>query len=606
MSRKSNNRRLRSGAALLVALVLSIVLSSIIGASLLFASNHHNLAYGNVRSEAALLLAEAGINDELQYFAKNLGNPNPALMTSQPVIANGETEVYPGDGHVIWGRKGSVDGYPGSYFWVYCTGSDGNAWNGSYATLPITIHASAKVNGNWRRVRAQANTISIFSLHAIFALAAYTNSSNAIGLSSATVTVEGVGGTNGTISNSSSTLVVSNALNANTTVVTSGQFTVSNVAGGGLVYTQPTPVIYQPVASVLKTMKNRTGDSDAQVWTWLAANSSNATGAYTYRANATSKTINTANCVQYALGSNILTNTGTGGTPKGVWTNAGYRPNSYNGSTGLVVQAASNASPIAITTPGNHGYSTGESVFIKNATGNTAANGNWKITKTGPKTFTLNGSTGNGTYTANSGITFANIVQTVILGPGDYYFTDINLTKGIGTEIVIDPQALASGGTPGQVRLWIYDPGNGTQNDFCQLPIKSTLAAGATEPDPKLFRVYYAKDNKGFTLERPPGVTTVNDSNVVESLTGDFHVYGAMYVVTKRPGDTSALFGTELKFAGSTAGDGGRIVLNGSLLADKIAFQGLCAIIFRDPSSSLDPAGGVGIVGGYRDDYANY
>jgi hypothetical protein len=67
----------------------------------------------------------------------------------------------------------------------------------------------------------------------------------------------------------------------------------------------------------------------------------------------------------------------------------------------LVVIAATNTSPIQITTSTNHGLTTGQSVFITEVGGNTAANGSFVITSTGATTFTLDGSTGNGAYTSS-------------------------------------------------------------------------------------------------------------------------------------------------------------------------------------------------------------
>ena len=71
---------------------------------------------------------------------------------------------------------------------------------------------------------------------------------------------------------------------------------------------------------------------------------------------------------------------------------------------------ATNAAPIAITTPTPHGLVTGQSVSLNAVGGNVAAIGAWTITVTGLTTFTLNGSdgtlsgayTGGGTYTASS------------------------------------------------------------------------------------------------------------------------------------------------------------------------------------------------------------
>lgn len=64
------------------------------------------------------------------------------------------------------------------------------------------------------------------------------------------------------------------------------------------------------------------------------------------------------------------------------------------------VTAATNASPIAITTAAPHGLATGATVFILGTLGNTAANGAWIIVVTGASTFTLTGSQGNGAWTS--------------------------------------------------------------------------------------------------------------------------------------------------------------------------------------------------------------
>ena len=66
-----------------------------------------------------------------------------------------------------------------------------------------------------------------------------------------------------------------------------------------------------------------------------------------------------------------------------------------------VVTAASNSTPISITTSAAHGYSTGYVVTVRGVGGNTAANVTSNaITVTGATTFTLDGTVGNGTYTS--------------------------------------------------------------------------------------------------------------------------------------------------------------------------------------------------------------
>lgn len=66
----------------------------------------------------------------------------------------------------------------------------------------------------------------------------------------------------------------------------------------------------------------------------------------------------------------------------------------------LYVQAASNTTPIEITTTTPHGINSGESVYITGVLGNTGANGSFTITSTGASTFTLTGSIGTGAYTS--------------------------------------------------------------------------------------------------------------------------------------------------------------------------------------------------------------
>jgi hypothetical protein len=66
---------------------------------------------------------------------------------------------------------------------------------------------------------------------------------------------------------------------------------------------------------------------------------------------------------------------------------------------------ASYTSPISIGTATAHGLITGANVVIAGVTGNAAANGTWPITVTDTTHFTLNGSTGNGTYTSGGTIT---------------------------------------------------------------------------------------------------------------------------------------------------------------------------------------------------------
>jgi photosystem II stability/assembly factor-like uncharacterized protein len=76
---------------------------------------------------------------------------------------------------------------------------------------------------------------------------------------------------------------------------------------------------------------------------------------------------------------------------------------------------ASNATPIVITTSGNHGYLNGDRVRITGVTGNTAANGDFTISVNSatPNQFTLISSAGNANYTGGG---TANNIQGILHG----------------------------------------------------------------------------------------------------------------------------------------------------------------------------------------------
>lgn len=84
------------------------------------------------------------------------------------------------------------------------------------------------------------------------------------------------------------------------------------------------------------------------------------------------------------------------------------------------VSGATNASPIVITTSTSHLFASGDTVVVADVGGNTAANGTWTITVTGPSTFSLDGSTGNGAYTSGGTATDVSLTpQFTIPSDGD-------------------------------------------------------------------------------------------------------------------------------------------------------------------------------------------
>lgn len=102
------------------------------------------------------------------------------------------------------------------------------------------------------------------------------------------------------------------------------------------------------------------------------------------------------------VGSTQFTLDGSTTTPAGSQTFRLWREDSpfLFASDGCTVTSATNSSPIEIGCENEHRLQTGNRVVITGAAGNTAANGQWTITRTGAAAFTLDGSTGNGDWTS--------------------------------------------------------------------------------------------------------------------------------------------------------------------------------------------------------------
>lgn len=80
-------------------------------------------------------------------------------------------------------------------------------------------------------------------------------------------------------------------------------------------------------------------------------------------------------------------------------TNFGNFTLSTENTAAVSISGASNTSPIQITTSTTNSLVTGQTVVISGVTGNTAANGTFSIIVIDNTHFTLDGTTGNGTYT---------------------------------------------------------------------------------------------------------------------------------------------------------------------------------------------------------------
>jgi phospholipase C len=70
--------------------------------------------------------------------------------------------------------------------------------------------------------------------------------------------------------------------------------------------------------------------------------------------------------------------------------------------TTIAIAGITNASPIVVTTTAAHGFSTGDTVWLKNTNANTAAGGFHKITVLSTTSFALDGTSGNGIYSGSA------------------------------------------------------------------------------------------------------------------------------------------------------------------------------------------------------------
>lgn len=85
------------------------------------------------------------------------------------------------------------------------------------------------------------------------------------------------------------------------------------------------------------------------------------------------------------------------------------------------VTGATNASPIVVTSTA-HGLKTGNRVTFSGVGGNTAANGDWTVTRLTDDTFSLDGSTGSAPYTTGGTWHVTGLYQIdVALSSGDGY-----------------------------------------------------------------------------------------------------------------------------------------------------------------------------------------
>jgi hypothetical protein len=112
------------------------------------------------------------------------------------------------------------------------------------------------------------------------------------------------------------------------------------------------------------------------------------------------------------------------------------------------IASSTNATPIVITTPSAHGFSTSDTVYIVGHTTNTAANGTWVITVLSSTTFSLTGSVGNGVGGATGTVlkvVESNVQSISAAGVYDFAADLSNMLAGDVVELRVYRELKASG-----------------------------------------------------------------------------------------------------------------------------------------------------------------
>jgi hypothetical protein len=324
------NRINRSrGRALVGAVAVATIAGMVLGVALVLNSSYNRSVFIKSDAEAALLLAEGGINDELNAITINLqaGNFGAATPPTQKA------------GEPYKGRKGSVEGTTGDY-WVFTSKDpEGNEpWDG---TSTFYVTANAVVNGSARKVRIggpNQKFQSPFSSFALFGLdnASGSNQAN-IGLAGANTVVQviGVAGTNGSIQSGSGQISFSAAFNYNADAFATApdsQFVGSNV------FRKSERLVLPTVTDVIRqTVPATKGMSDADAWTYIRTNLANVTSTKQWKsglsagATLSPTTVQSANFASSGGGQYVLVN--KSGSTLGRWNSLNNAPGSSTKKT---------------------------------------------------------------------------------------------------------------------------------------------------------------------------------------------------------------------------------------------------------------------------------
>jgi hypothetical protein len=216
----------RCGSALITAIVFALIVAITLAGLGTLTVSHYTLAHTQADSAAALDLAEAGVNFELNYLTTNGGQAEPTGTI------NPASQIDP-----------SLNGT----FTVSCKNLDGTDWAGPTLTLKtVVITSTATVNGSTRIVRIQGKpTGTFYTMYSTdVAKGAFTQF---LGSNSS---VDGVSGTDGNLLIASSLITMPKI----TSIVFNGQYAQwynNKPVSGYSTVVNSKPVVWPTVTSLL-------------------------------------------------------------------------------------------------------------------------------------------------------------------------------------------------------------------------------------------------------------------------------------------------------------------------------------------------------------------
>jgi len=144
----------------------------------------------------------------------------------------------------------------------------------------------------------------------------------------------------------------------------------------------------------------------------------------------------------------------------------------------LEISNATNAAPIQITTTTPHGLVTNQLVGISGVGGNTAANGQFIVTVTNATQFTLNSSTGNGTYTSGGRVCVpGGMPISPVSGASGFFEGTTSViatgTDGVTSDLGINFTSLSANFSPSligkHITIWSATDPDSTDNSIYRI-----------------------------------------------------------------------------------------------------------------------------------------